>query len=136
MNNGLGVALGTADNRVNVGDQLILVERLGQVVVRAEAQAANLLIDAAHAGKNEDRCLDLVYAERAQNLVSADIGQAKIQQNNIVIVDLAEAHAFLSKVGLENVKSFGKQHQLNALSGCCIVFYKKHSHGIPRLLQV
>ena len=51
MNNGLGVALGAADNGVNAGDQLILVERLGQIVVRAEAQAANLLIDAAQGRK-------------------------------------------------------------------------------------
>ena len=63
-------------------------------------------------------------------------GKPRSKQNNIVIVYFAEAHAFLSKVGLENVKAFGKQHQLDALSGCAIVFDKKHSHGIPRLLQV
>ena len=65
LNNGLGVALERRQSR-ECGDQLILVNGSVRSVVRAEAQPANLLIDAAHAGKSENRCLDLVYAKRAQ----------------------------------------------------------------------
>ena len=42
----LGVALGAADDGVNAGDEFVLVERLGQVVVGAEAEALDLVLDA------------------------------------------------------------------------------------------
>jgi hypothetical protein len=59
------MALGAAHNGMDAGDQLVLVERLGHVVVGAEAEAANLVFDAGHAGKDQDRRLDLGKAQRA-----------------------------------------------------------------------
>jgi len=38
----LRVALGTADDRMNARDQFVLVERLGEIVVGAEAEAFTL----------------------------------------------------------------------------------------------
>ena len=65
----LGMALGTADDGVDAGDQLVLVEGLGHVVVGAEAEAANLVLDAGEAGEDQDGRLDLGDAQRAQHLV-------------------------------------------------------------------
>ncbi len=39
---GLAVTLGAADDRVGARDQLLAVERLGDVIVGAEAQSADL----------------------------------------------------------------------------------------------
>ena len=55
----LGMALRAADDGVDARDQLVLVERLGQVVVGAEAEAADLVLDAGEAGEDQDRRLHL-----------------------------------------------------------------------------
>ena len=53
----LGVALGAANDRVDARDQLVLVERLGHVVVGAEAETFDLVLDAGEAGQDQDRVL-------------------------------------------------------------------------------
>ena len=59
----LGVALGAAHDGVDAGDQFVLVERLGHVVVGAEAETLDLVLDAGEAGEDQDRRLDLRYAQ-------------------------------------------------------------------------
>ena len=54
----LRVALGAANDGVDAGDQLVLVERLGHVVVGAEAEAFDLVLDAGEAGEDQDRRLN------------------------------------------------------------------------------
>ena len=49
------MALGTAHNRMNTGNQFILVEWLGHVVISAKTETANLVFNAGQTGKNEDR---------------------------------------------------------------------------------
>ncbi len=55
----LRVALGAAHDGVDAGDQLVLVEGLGHVVVGTEAETAHLVLDAGEAGQDEDGCLHL-----------------------------------------------------------------------------
>ncbi len=38
----LGVTLGTADNGVDAGNQLVLVERLGEIIISTKAQTFTL----------------------------------------------------------------------------------------------
>jgi hypothetical protein len=42
----LGVTLGTAHDRMDAGNQFVLVERLGHVVIGADAEALDLILDA------------------------------------------------------------------------------------------
>ena len=53
------MALGAPDNRLNAGDQLASVKRLGEVVIGAEAQALDLLIRRREAGEDQDGSCDL-----------------------------------------------------------------------------
>src|SRR6266849_5885358 len=53
LDDGLGVAFGPAHDRVDARHQLILVEGLGQVVVRPEGEAFALVLDAAKAGQDQ-----------------------------------------------------------------------------------
>ena len=55
----LGVALRAAHDRVDAGDEFVLVEGLGQVVVGPEAETLHLVLDAGHARQDQDRRLDL-----------------------------------------------------------------------------
>ncbi len=118
----LRMALGTADDCVNAGNKLVLVERLRHVIVCAKAEAANLVLDAGHAGQDEDRRLDLGKPKRSQHLVTRHVGEVKVEKNNVVVVKLAKVHAFLTEVGRVNVKAFRLQHQFNALRCRAVVF--------------
>ncbi len=55
----LGVALGAAHDRVDARDQFVLVEGLGHVVVGADAETLDLVLDAGEAGEDQNGCLDL-----------------------------------------------------------------------------
>ena len=112
-------------------DQLVLVKRLGHVVVGAEAEAAYLVLDAGHAGEDQDRRLHLADAERAQHLIARDVGKVQIEQDNVVVVDLAEIDTLFAQIRGENVETFREQHQLDALCRCAIVFDKQYPHPIP-----
>src|SRR5450759_43454 len=54
---GLGVALGAADDGVDACHQLVLVEWFGHVVVGAEAETLDLVLDAGEAGEDQDLSL-------------------------------------------------------------------------------
>jgi hypothetical protein len=59
LNDRLGVTLAAPHDGVNARHQLSLVERLGHVVVGAEAEAFDLVPDAGEAGEDQNRGLDL-----------------------------------------------------------------------------
>ncbi len=127
----LGVALGAAHDGVDARDQLVLVERLGHVVVGAEAEAADLVLDAGEPGEDQDRRLDLGDAQRAQHLVAGHVRQVQIEQDDVVVVQLAEVDTFLAEVGGVDVEALGFQHQLDRLSGGAVVLNQQHAHASP-----
>jgi hypothetical protein len=49
------VAHGAADDGVDACHQLVLVEWLGHVVIGAEAETLDLVLDAGEAGEDQDR---------------------------------------------------------------------------------
>ena len=55
LDDGLGVALGAPHDRVDARDQFVLVEGLGHVVIGAEAEPPDLVLDAGNARQDEDR---------------------------------------------------------------------------------
>jgi hypothetical protein len=83
------MALGTAHDGMDAGNQLILVEWLGHIVVGAEAEAADLVLDAGETRQDQDRRLDLGDAQRAQHLIPAHVGEVEVQQNDVVVIELA-----------------------------------------------
>ena len=114
---------------MDAGDELVLVEGLGHIVVGAEAQAAHLVLDAGEAGENQDRRVDLADAQRLQNLIARHVGQIEIEQDDVVIVELAEIDAFFAEIGGVDVETFGLEHQLDALGRRGIVLDQQNSHA-------
>ena len=133
MDDRLGVALGAAHDGVDAGDQLVLVERLGHVVVGAEAEALDLVLDAGEAGEDQDRRLDLGDAQELQHLVARHVGQVQVEQDDVVVVELAEIDAFFAEVGRVDVEALGLEHQLDALRGRAVVFNQQNAHASPLL---
>ncbi len=124
----LGVTLRAAHDRVDARDEFVLVEGLGQVVVGAEAEAPDLVLDAGEAGEDQDRRLDLRDAQAAQHLVARHVGQVQVQQDDVVVVELAEIDAFLAEIGRVDVEVLGLEHQLDALRCSAVVFDEQYAH--------
>ena len=125
----LGVALGTAHDRMDAGDQFVLVEGFGHVVVGADAETLDLVLDAGKAGEDQDRCLDLGDAELLEHVVTGHVGQIQVEQDNVVIVQLSEIDAFFTKVGRINVKALGLQHQFDRLRDGAVIFNQQNAHA-------
>src|ERR1700752_2791820 len=119
---GLGMALRAADDRLNAGNKLILVERLGQIIIGPKSQSLDLVLDRAQSRKDKDRGLDLGNPQGAQHLIARDVRKVQIEQYDVVVVELADFRAILPEVRRIDVKIFGFQHQFNALRRRAIVF--------------
>src|SRR5262249_5086716 len=71
----VGVALGAAHDRLDAGDQLALIERLGEIVVGTEAEPLDLVVQLGEAGQDQDRRVDARRTQPAQHLVGVDVRQ-------------------------------------------------------------
>ena len=117
-----GMALGAADDRLDARDQLAAVERLGQEVVGAEAEALDLVVELGEAGEDQDRRAHARGAQAAQHLIAVDIGQHEVEDDDVVIVELADLEPVFAEIGGIADEALGPQHQLDALRGGGIVF--------------
>ena len=127
----LGMALGAAHDGVDARHQLVLVERLGHVVVGAEAETPALVLDSGEAGEDQDRRLHLRDTQGTQYLEARHVGQVQVQENNVVIIELAEIDAFFAKIRGVDIETLGFEHQLNRLRGGAIVFNQQYAHASP-----
>jgi predicted GTPase len=113
---------------VDAGDELVLMERLGEIVVRTEAETLYLVLGTGHAGQDQDRRLDLRDAERPQNFIARHVGEVQIEKNDVVVIELAEVDALFAEIRRINVEILGFEHQLDALRSCAVVFDQKYAH--------
>src|SRR5262249_26583327 len=127
----LGMAFGAAHDGVDTRYELVLVERLGHVVVGAEAETSDLVLDTGEAGQDQNGCLYLGDAQRPQYLEPRHVRPIQVEQDNVVIVELAEIDAFFAQIGRIDVEAFGLQHQLNRLSSGAVVLNQQHAHASP-----
>src|SRR5215471_18819560 len=125
----IGMALGAADDGLDAGDQLALVERLGQVVVGPEAQALQLVVELAEARQDEDWGIDPRGAQPAQHLVAVDVRQHEVEQDDVVIVELADLQAVLAEIGGVDDEVLRLEHQLDALGGARVVLDDQYAHS-------
>src|ERR1043165_3068917 len=73
----LSMALGTAHDRVDAGNQFVLVAGLGHVDVSANAETLGLVLDAGEAGEDQNGGLDLRHPELLEHVVTGHVGQIK-----------------------------------------------------------
>ena len=66
--------------------------------------------------------LDLGDAQGAQHLIARHVGEVQVEQDDVVVVKLAEVDAFLSEICRIDIEVLGLQHKLDALSCRAIVF--------------
>ena len=127
----LSMTLGAAHDGMDARHQLVLMERLGHVVVGAEAQAPDLVLDAGQAGKDQDRGLDLRDPQAAKHFEARHIRKIEIEKDNVVVVDFAEIDPFFTEVGRVDVETLGLEHQLDRLRSGTIIFDQQYAHASP-----
>src|SRR6202790_3276383 len=130
----LGVALGAAHDRMNARNQFVLVEGLGHVVVGADAETLDLVLDAGKAGEDQNGGLDLRYPQLLEHVVAGHIRQIEVEQNNVVVVKLSEIDAFFSQVRRIDVETLGFQHQFDRLRDGAVIFYQQYAHASPLMV--
>ena len=116
-----GVALRPAHDRLDARDQLAPVERLGQEIVGAKAQPLDLVVELGETREDQDRGAHPRGAQPPQHLVAVDVRQHQIEENDVVIVELADLQAILAEIRRITNKIFLHQHHLDAGCSCSIV---------------
>jgi hypothetical protein len=127
----LGVALGTAHDRMDARDQFVLVEGFCHVVVGADAETLDLVLDAGKAREDQNGSFDLGDPKLLEHVVAGHVGQVEIEQDNVVVVKFAEIDAFFPEVRGVDVETLGLQHQLNRLRDGAVIFYQQYAHASP-----
>ena len=79
-------------------------------------------------------------AQAAQNLEARHVGQIEVEEDDVVVVDLAEIDPFLAEIGRVDVEALRLEHQLDRLRRGAIVFDQQYAHAkspsSPRELKV
>ncbi len=117
----LGVALRAADDGVDSRHQLVFVERLGEIIIGAVAEAAHFVFNPGHAGENENRRLDFGQSQSPEDFVARHVRQIQVEENNVVVVELAEIDPFLAEISDIDVEILRLEHQFDALRRCSVV---------------
>ena len=65
--------------------------------------------------------MTLVTRSDAQNLIARHIGQVEVEQDDVVVIELAEVDAFLAEIGHIDVEILGFEHQFDALRRGAVV---------------
>src|SRR5437879_13795925 len=110
--------------------QLVVVERLGHVVVSTETETAYLVLQADKPGEDQNGRTHFGNTERPENLESRHIRQVHVEQDDVVVVDLAKIDPLFPQIGGVDVAALGFQHQLNGLSGSAVILNQQNAHAI------
>src|SRR4029078_4028663 len=116
---------------MNSRDQFVLVEGLGHVIVGADAETLDLVLDAGEPGEDQNGGFDLGNPKLLEHVVTGHVGQVKVEQDNVVIVELSEIDAFFTKVRRVDVETLGFQHQFDRLRDGAVIFYQQYAHASP-----
>ena len=117
-----------AHDRLDAGDQLAPVERFCQKIVGPEPETLQLVIEFGQTGKDQDRRTHPRGAQPAQHLVPVDVRQHQIENDDVVIVKLADLEPVLAEIGGVADEPLLLQHQLDAGGGCGIILNQQNTH--------
>ena len=76
-----------SQQRAQSGEQLVELERLDEIVVRARVEAGDLVVHAVARGEHEDRRSNVARAERSGHLQAVALGQHDVEHDRVVGVD-------------------------------------------------
>ncbi len=115
-----GGAVAMAELHADAGDELVRVEGFGDVVVGAHAEEADLLLGIVDGGEDEDGHV-VRGADAAGDLVTAEVGQAEVDEDEVggVLARLDEAAGAV--VGLQGAEAGVLEGQLDEVGDVVVV---------------
>src|SRR3546814_18491880 len=84
------------------------------------AEAAHLRIHLADARQDQHRRLHARDAELLEHVVAVHVGQVEIEQDDVVIVELAEIEAFFTQIGGVDVEPLGRGSAERRVGNECV----------------
>src|SRR5581483_176896 len=110
----------------DAGDELLRVERLGEVVVGAEVEAGDLVLVLAFGGEHDDGRLSVALAEPARDLHAVDLRHHQVEHDQVGVdgADLLERLAAV--VGRLDLVALGAQVELHQLDDVALVVDDEH----------
>src|SRR5262252_4992749 len=119
------------DPRDQLGDR----ERLRQVVHRPHLQAADLGLDIADRGQDEDTLRRIRPEDTAEHLVAIQPGQQEIQHDDRIVLALHQAQRFVAVHGRLDLKAVRLESAGNEPTDALLVVdYKDLTHRKPPLV--
>src|SRR5262249_24702725 len=92
-------------------------------------ETPDFVLDVGKAGEDQNGRLHLGDALRPENLEARHIRQVQVEQDDVVIVPLAEIDTLLAEVGGIDLEGLRLEHQLNGLSGTAVVLNSQNAHA-------
>src|SRR6201999_3547269 len=71
----------------------------------------------------------LRHPQRAQHLEPGHVGEVQVEQDDVVVVQLAEIDALFAEVRRIDVEALGLEHQFDRLRCRAIVFDQENAHA-------
>ncbi len=126
-----GVAGGAPHLGADAGQQLLHVEGLGDVVVGAGIHAGHLVAPAVARGEDDDRHLALGAAPLLEHADAVHLGQAGVEDDDVVGLGLAEEEALLAvEGGIDGVAGIGQRRDQLAIE-IAIILDDQNAQGLP-----
>ena len=127
---GAGIARRAADQRAQAGDQLLGLERLGEIIVGAGIEPRDLVRPAVARGQHQHRHLAAFLAPAVEHGEPVDLGQAEIEDHRVIAFGRAEIMAVLAVGGEVDgiARAFERRAQLPAEIG--FVFDDQDAHSM------
>ncbi len=114
--------------------EFVLVERLGQVVVGAGVQQADLVVDADDARDDHHRRRHLRQAQPPQQLGAGHFKPHWFDQDDVEVIMLGEIQAFRGLVGPVGNDAVDAQHEVDSFGDHLVAFDVKDAQALtPRV---
>ena len=124
-------AAGAPRQRADAGHELFPLEGLGEVVVGAEREAVDDVVEAVGGREHEDLGLALVAGEPAADLVAVELGQVAVEDHHVVGEHACLHQRRCAVVGDVDGHALAAQSAGDGAGQPALVFGDKDSHLIP-----
>ena len=119
---------GAAEHRVDAGQDLLHLEGLDNVVVRAPLQAGHLVLGLPLGGEHDDRGRRLL-PDLFQHGPAIHNGQHDVQQHQVRLEGAEILHTLSAVLGYFGLKPLLLQIEMEQLCDITVILYNKHLLG-------
>src|SRR5262245_8362400 len=121
----------SADQRLNAGEQLIEIEGFGEIIVGADAQAFDLVLERVHGGQHQNGRVIALQAQALTDVIAVHVGQHQIQHDHVELSGLGEIDPLGSGGGDGDAVIFGAEPAIDEVGDPRLVFDQQDVHAAP-----